>query len=203
MTRSSLLLVLLFAGLCWGEDTTSTTLLLDKDWADSNFRPYFYSHDEYYAIPLPHAPVAFLRNELNKRYKIDLLSTGEAHLTVLSPSDWRILGQRVTMPEVEQLALKQRAHVAKIETLCLGQVVSEVKGKKNTTWVLKVDSPELRQFRRYIWRIYVTKNGSGEDFDWESWNPSVTVGYTDKQLYDEDLTARETFECLIPVKLKP
>lgn len=179
-----------------------SALEFSKKWGAAEGRPYFKSHDDFLSIPLSYPAVATLRGELEKREATKLLHSEESHLNVITPSEWRILKQRIKMDELEKLALKNSIMKMNISPICLARIETLMKGKTNHAWVLLAESPELRNFRRDVWRYYLTKGGASEDFQWKDWHPCITIGYTDNS-YDEEMVMKDKNKCSLQITMTP
>lgn len=194
-----IILVILTSSLSFAEEKA---ISFPKSWSGPVGRPYFKPHEDFLAIPFSYEAISKLREELESRFSIKLLHSEEAHLKVITPSEWRILKQQMTMDELEKLALKSSIMKMNIEPLCLSRVETLLKGKTNHSWVLLAKSSEVRHFRRDVWRYYLTKGGAAEDFQWKNWHPCITIGYSDSS-YDEEMVLKDKNKCAIDITLTP
>ena len=163
-------------------------------------RPYFQSHDEWVGLPLAFAPVEQVRKDLEKMIGKTLQHRGEAHVTVITPPEWRTLSQYIKMDVLDKLVVKEKMMSVKLKVKCLKKVTATIKGKTEESWFIAVDAPELKEYRNQAWRLYVGAGGLPEDFNWKRWSPHITVGYTSQDLHDEDKVSKEKADCVIPLK---
>lgn len=181
---------------------TPAPVVLDKAVEAIASRPAFISHEDWFAIPLVFAPVAKLRAELEKRTGKTLLHRGEAHLTLITPPEWAILSQVLRMKDVEALAAKKKVQERPFTVRCVKKVTATLAGATEESWFIAVSAPELLDFRKDVWRLYMVKGGPSDDFNWRRWAPHITVGFTKRDLYDEDLINKEKADCAYPVTLE-
>lgn len=165
-------------------------------------RPAFVSHDDWFAVALDFTPVEKLRSELEKRIGKTLLHRGEAHLTLVTPPEWSILSQVLRMKDVEALAEKKKVHQQPFRVRCVKKVSATLAGAVEESWFVAVSAPELLEFRKDIWRLYMAKGGPSEDFKWRRWVPHITLGFTKRDLYDEDLVNKERADCAFALTLE-
>lgn len=184
-------LILLLAAVARAESFS-----LASQWSVPSGRPAFISREDWLAVPLPHAEMVRLKEQLEKNDKSVLQSNGETHLKVITPSEWRILKQRLTMEELEKLALKRSLMTMPYAPKCLGKVETIINNKRDYSWVVVGEAQEMRQFRREVWRLYMTKGGQGPEFQWKRWHPTVTVASTSVG-FDDEIAHRDRPECLI------
>lgn len=163
-------------------------------------RPYFKSHADWVGIPMPYAPVEKIREELEKRLGKKLHHQGEAHITVITPAEMRILSQTIKLNTVEKIVVKESAMKAAIKVVCLKKVIVVLGNKTEESWYLSIDSEELREFRNQVWRRFVASGGIPGDFQWKRWSPHITVGYTSREAHDEDRISKEKAECSYELK---
>lgn len=204
MTRRNLsagLVLALFLGASVAR-ATDVPLALAKSVEAVASRPAFVSHDDWFAVALDFAPLEKLRGQLEKRIGKPLLHRGEAHLTLVTPPEWGILSQVLRMKDVEALATKKKVHERPFTVRCVKKVSAKFAGATEESWFVAVSAPELLEFRKDLWRLYMAKGGSSEDFKWRRWVPHITLGFTKRDLYDEDLVNKEKADCAFALTLE-
>jgi hypothetical protein len=182
-------------------ETIIQSIPLSKEIEAVDKRPYFLSHSDWVAVPLPFAPIDQLRQNLEKSINTKLQHRGEAHITILTPPEWSILSQVLKMEDVEKLVLKERLMKAKIKIKCLKKVTATIKGRSEDSWFVAIDSPGMKDFRQEAWRLYVARGGTADDFKWQRWAPHITVGFTARDLHDEDQINKEKVRCAMEINL--
>lgn len=202
MIRKSLSVLIFFLLLSIAHaETIIQSIPLSKEIEVVDKRPYFLSHPDWVAVPLPFAPIDQLRQNLEKSINIKLQHRGEAHITILTPPEWGILSQVLKMEDVEKLVLKERLMNSKFKVKCLKKVTATIKGRSEDSWFLAIDAVGLKDFRQEVWRLYVARGGTADDFKWQRWAPHINVGFTARDLHDEDQINKEKVGCLMEINL--
>jgi hypothetical protein len=177
------------------------TIVADiKELESLETRPYFKPEPDWVGIPMPYAPVEKIRTELEKRIGKKLQHRGEAHITVITPPEFRVLSQTLKMNTIDKIVAKEGSMKAPIKALCLKKVTAVLGGKTEESWFISVESAELREFRNQVWRRFVANGGLPEDFAWKRWAPHITLGFTSRDLHDEDRISKEKAECAFELK---
>lgn len=193
----------LFLAACLATGTSFAAETITSDIATIESlekRPYFKPRSDWVGIPMPYGPVEKLRAELEKRIGKKLQHKGEAHITVITPSEMRILSQTLKVNTVEKIVVKESAMKAKVKVLCLKKVSTVLGSKSEESWLISMESDELREFRNQVWRRFVANGGMPDDFQWKRWSPHITLGYTSAELHDEDRLSKAKTECAYLLK---
>jgi 2'-5' RNA ligase len=164
---------------------------------DRNADMPFLSHkgpgdfDNALALNVRYQPIQELRVAIEKETgrRLDFLKSwspqGEAHVTTITPPEFLKLKKHLTMEHIERIAAK-RIQKADLEVLGIGSGRKEIDGQVEETFFVIVESKLLRQLRREIHRAYVKRGGSAGDWDPERFYPHVTIGYTKRDLHEQD-----------------
>jgi hypothetical protein len=162
---------------------------------EKSLTPEFESHADYLAQSLRSSPFETLRKELEKELRSPLKNRGEAHLTVITPPEWKILEQKISMAEAEKIAMNQKIQAASFEPLCIG--VGEKKAGEKTlkTYFVVVRSPGLLKYRRTLEDLFRSRGGAGA-FRADHFFPHVTLGFTDRDLHESDGVVKDEKSCL-------
>ena len=163
-------------------------------------RPAYQSHSDWVGIPLPFAPVEELRLALEKQLGKKLQHRGEAQITVITPSEWRVISQVLKMNTLDKLVTELKASEAKIKVKCLKKVSVMLAGRSEESWVVSLEAPELYELRQKIWRRFLANGGISHEFPWKRWAPHVTVGFTAQDLHDEDRVSKDRSDCSFELK---
>lgn len=199
--RSLSFLILLLILSCAHANSILQTIPLSKEIVAVDKRPDFVSHADWVAVPLQFASIDQLRQNLEKIIKAKLQNRGEAHITIITPPEWSILSQVLKMEDLERLALKERLMKNTFKVKCLKKVTASIKGRGEDSWFVALKSPGMKDFRQEVWRLYVARGGSPEDFKWQRWAPHITVGFTARDLHDEDQINKEKVGCAMEINL--
>jgi 2'-5' RNA ligase len=121
-----------------------------------------------------------------------LISRGEAHVTVILPTEYDQILQPagVTIDEINRLASqKNRLQKSRFELECLGrvQVVTKSDGvfQQSLQLILK-NYKDLTRFRQDVFKLYVKKGGNPSLFNPENFFPHITLGYRHRDIHVED-----------------
>ncbi|KAF9582365.1 hypothetical protein BGW38_000292 [Lunasporangiospora selenospora] len=131
-----------------------------------------------------------------------LVSRGEAHITVILPTEFDTILQPagVTIKEINDLASrKNRLQKSKFAIECLGrvQVVTKNDGVFQQSLQLIVKrSRDLIKFREDVFKIYVKKGGNPALFDPENFMPHITIGFRGRDIHAEDGVFKRKNACI-------
>ena len=190
-------LVLIFSLISFAAETLTVNI---KELESLDKRPDFKLEADWVGIPMPYAPVEKIREELEKRIGKKLHHRGEAHITVITPPEFRILSQTLKMNWIEKIVAKEGSMKAPIKVLCLKKITAVLGNKTEESWFISVESAELREFRSQVWRRFVANGGIPGDFAWKRWAPHITVGFTSRDLHDEDRISKDKADCTYELK---
>lgn len=113
---------------------------------------------------------------------------GEAHVTVITPPEFaNILSRFLTMKDIEIIAQSEDIQKADLTVYGIGSGKKQIDGKEEETFFLIVDSMRLRSIRHKIWKSYVKKGGSQDDWDPTWFFPHVTIGFTKQDIHEPDI----------------
>lgn len=159
------------------------------------------SHDEqnenksYLAMPLPFPPFDKLRQEIERSENLSLKNRGEAHITVITPPEFKVLQKKISMKEVTQIAAKMKLQETPVKPLCVGK--GSLKDSKETkeTFFVVVQADRLFEIREALQKLYVSRGGNPGDFSPELFYPHVTLGFTQRDLHFEDGVIKDASSC--------
>ena len=154
----------------------------------------------YLSQKILYRPVRELRHELESFLDQELKHRGEAHITVITPPEYRdILSEFMTMEEIRHLAHAFNLQSSPFHIACLGRgTYAELE-----TYFLLVESPRLLQFRQKIQTIYEQRGGVVGGFVAEHYFPHITIGFTQRDLHESDGVRKDPRTCWARVVLKP
>jgi hypothetical protein len=155
----------------------------------------------YLAMTINYGPVRNLFTKLDRVTKRPLKKRGEAHITVITPIEYfHILKKKkITMDQIEQIALENNIQEANFEVLCLGQGSARIKVNEEESeeenYFIVVKSPKLLDIRKKIQVLYISKGGEPEDFRPSHYYPHITLGFTERDLHESDKVIKGTNSC--------
>ena len=156
----------------------------------------FVPQTNYVAMPLPFAPFAELFQQLSANVPEKLISRGEAHVTVLTPPEYDQLKAQISIDEINAIALALGIQNVKVKPFCLGRGDAVIEGKREQTYYVVVEAEGLRKIRLAIAAEFVKRGGSSAVFDAEHFFPHVTVGFTKRDLFDQDGVVKDQNSCV-------
>lgn len=176
----------------------------------NNGRIPFISHkgenrfDSYLALNVRFAPMADLFRQLLNNERKQLTNRGEAHITVITPVEFfDQLKSHISMEEIELLARRKRLQWTKFKIICLGKGVAEI-GKElklEETYYLVVESENLLELRRLIHTEFVKNGGNPAAFDPDHYFPHITLGFTSRDLHEDDGVQKDVNTCVSRVAI--
>ena len=154
----------------------------------------FVSHPDYLAMNVPYAPVKSLFSALPTALGARLATRGEAHITVLMPAEVSVLARRLPMSEIDALARSQGLQSRAWSPVCLGVGIAASNRSLQTYYVV-VRSDALVAFRRAVRDRFVARGGSASAFDAEGYTPHITLGFTQRDLFESDGVTKDVRSC--------
>ena len=121
--------------------------------------------------------------------KTSLETRGEAHITLITPPEFKVLVKKIPAEILHQMADKFIKTTPSFEHVCLG--LGEKFGAGKTYFVV-IKSADLLAFRAslaHVSKLPVTA------FDPANFYPHVTIGFTQRDLHLEDGITKDTRAC--------
>jgi 2'-5' RNA ligase len=146
------------------------------------------------AMTVPDAPVDAVRRQVEAATGLRLIDPGEAHVTVVTPPEFAVLGRLLTMAEIHALAADLQE--TSFEVVCVGRG----QNGERQTFFLVVRSAGLVSIRRDVAALFRERGGSPEAFDPDHYYPHVTLGFTHVDLHEADGVIKDGGSCVAPVR---
>lgn len=122
-----------------------------------------------------------------------LINRGEAHITVITPPEFKILNTKVSAEVIHQ---EWGLWTAKnFKKVCLGEGSITEKKKNLKTYYVVVDTPDILAFREHLKVKYDVP-----EFQASVFYPHITLGFTEKDLHYEQGVIKDQKSC--PQKLQ-
>ncbi|KAI8089671.1 uncharacterized protein BX664DRAFT_333604 [Halteromyces radiatus] len=130
-----------------------------------------------------------------------LLSRQEAHITVISPPEYRILSTstNITIDELNHLAKSHKIQSSIFSVVCLGKVIQKENNFDHVVYQLIISSPSLIKLRESIFRLFYIRKGNPSLFDPHAFWPHITIGFTDHDLFVEQGIYKGLNACYRPI----
>lgn len=150
----------------------------------------------YLALDLPFAGFEKIRKTVEQKQGLTLQNRGEAHITVITPPEYKKMEKKVSMKEITVLAEKMDLLHSPYKLLCVGKGSLKEHDRSKSTFYVVVESDRLFQIRKAVQMLYIKKGGKAEDFNPDLFYPHVTLGFTDRDLHYEDGVIKDASSCL-------
>ncbi|MBC7466586.1 MAG: hypothetical protein H7256_11400 [Bdellovibrio sp.] len=151
----------------------------------------------YVSLDLAYPYYKMISDKLDQRLKTTLKNRGEAHITLITPPEFKVLTTKIEPRRIHTLANEFMATEPKIKNLCLGHFQKKIEGQPEHTYYVVIESSGLVEFRK---KIAEESGLSKTDFDPELFFPHVTIGFTARDLHFEDGAIKNQKSC--PANLK-
>lgn len=118
----------------------------------------------------------------------NLANRSEAHITVITPPEFKILSEKIPAEQIHQEwdTWKRKS----FQQSCLGEGKYSENGKLLKTYYVVINSEDLLAFRKYLKKKYdVTA------FNADSFYPHITIGFTEKDLHFEQGVIKDSKSC--------
>lgn len=147
----------------------------------------------YVSLDLEYPEYKATLDRLDTFLSIKLVNRGEAHITVITPPEFKTLSEKISPEVIHQEWENWSAKI--FDKVCLGEGSLKEKNKVFKTYYIVVHAPEIKGFRMFL------KNKYGVDnFNSELFYPHITLGFTEKDLHFEQGVVKDPKSC--PQKLQ-
>ncbi|KAG9071488.1 hypothetical protein KI688_005700 [Linnemannia hyalina] len=137
-----------------------------------------------------------------------LISRGESHITIITPPEYDTILSKVgmTIHELNALATKnnrlQRAH---FDIECLGRVQTVTQPDnvfQQSVQLIVKNYKDIVAYRTDVFKLFVKKGGNPALFAAENFQPHITLGFKNRDLFVEDGIFKGKNACIHKVQLK-
>ncbi|KAJ2998617.1 hypothetical protein HDV02_004247 [Globomyces sp. JEL0801] len=174
------------------------SLSIPNNFFNSNLNIPFTSHVGYSTVDLGN-DINQTRIDLNQIAGLNLTDRGEAHITCITPPEFKILQLiGINQVELDQLAIDHQIQKTRIQPICLGR--NRANGKIVYNIVIE-KSIEIMNYRRSLAKLYIQKGGNGEYFDPEYFYPHITLGFVGGDVFDSNGVYKGINSCFRNIKL--
>lgn len=159
----------------------------------------FVSHSQekapYLALNVSFSEVNEIKNKLEQKMGKKLINRGEAHVTVITPPEYELLKEKISMTTIDELASLSKIQEAPFQVVCVGKG-SLTSPKLQETYFLVLSAPELISLRKKILQTYITLGGNDQvKFNPEEFYPHITVGFLERDLHIQDGVVKDRSSC--------
>ncbi len=142
----------------------------------------------YISLDLEYPEYQQTLNKLDTFLGTKLVNRGEAHITVITPPEFKTLSAN-TNPENLHKDWEEWK-TKNFRKVCLGEGVLKEKNKLLKTYYVVVESTDLLAFRNFLKEKYSAKN-----FDANTFYPHITLGFTERDLHFEQGVIKSPKSC--------
>lgn len=190
MKIASLIILAAFA-----KEISTTSLLTDGS------KLGFKAQSNYLSMELNYKPSKALRMEVEKDIGMTLKNRGEAHITILTPPEYNVLKGKISIQEINEIALKNKIQESNVKAICVGVGESQNNSALKTYYVV-VDSQNLLKIRKQIADEFTARGGDPEKFDATNFYPHITLGFTQRDLHlESDGVIKNTESCRYTLRI--
>jgi 2'-5' RNA ligase len=185
----------------WGhEDWNLKNLSIDKTQTSN-----FIKHEDqtpYLQLNLNYEPFKEYFEKVDRSSYSPLKNRGEAHVTVITPPEFQDdVMKFVSIKEINEIAEKLNIQKSKYKPICIGKGSLAEKGKYLESYFIIIESEQLLNIRKEIAKLY--KSRGGLKFDPLHFYPHITLGFTDRDLFETDGVTKDIKSCLKTLHISP
>ncbi|KAJ8652990.1 hypothetical protein O0I10_011371 [Lichtheimia ornata] len=159
----------------------------------------FKKNDGWLGMNLDYKYVEPIANKLNSTEQ-PLFNRGESHITVVTPPEFNLLANAgVTLDEINNIARQHKIQASRFRVVCLGREDVKVDNEQYIVYQLIVDSRDLLNIRRAIFRLYASKGGNTALFNPDNYNPHITVAFSVNDLFEANGVSKGYNVCYSPI----
>ena len=142
----------------------------------------------YISLDLEYTPYQTLLKKLETKVG-PLNNRGEAHITIITPPEFKELLNHYTAAEIHAKADAFLKTSPTFKQICIGEGRLKTKAKNFATYYVVLSSPEMLQFRKQ----FASKSSL---FNAEKFYPHITLGFSVRDLHLEDGVVKDQSTCL-------
>ncbi len=157
---------------------------------------------DYAAMNIAFEPILALKKAIEMRDSITLQSRGEAHITVLAPQEMAQLRTKLSLEQINRVIEKADIQKTQFEVVCVGRGSVNLLTRKLSTYFLVVRAEGLVTLREQLSRLFVKAGGVQESFQAQLFYPHITIGFTDRDLHQQDGIIKDSKSCIYPIELQ-
>lgn len=155
----------------------------------------------YVSIVIPFAPISGLKKQIEKRQALQLKDRGESHITVLTPPEIQKLKQHLSDSQIIDSLDTKTLQSEVFQVQCLGSGQLRNAEKPSTTFYIVVRSSGILARRKSLEDLFVSSGGTKQEFDASHFFPHITVGFTDRDLHEQDGVIKNQKSCIEQIEL--
>lgn len=142
----------------------------------------------YISLDLEYARYQSILKAIEEKIGHSLKSRGEAHITIITPPEYKKLSQKISSQQIDELAKIFLKSSPIFSLVCVGTSKKEL----NEIFYVVIESNDLLQFRLQLSKV---SGLAKQDFDPQVFYPHITLGFTDHDLHYEDGVIKNAATC--------
>lgn len=182
-----------------------------EDWSlksfsfDKTLNETFIKHEDqtpYLSLNLNYEPLKEYFEKVDRYTYRPLKNRGEAHITIITPPEFQDdLSKFVSIQEINEIAEKLHIQKSKYKPICMGKAGLTDKDKYLESYFIVIESEDLLNIRKEISTLY--KSRGGNKFDPLHFYPHITLGFTDRDLFESDGVTKDSKSCMKTLHVSP
>ncbi|MES2803890.1 MAG: hypothetical protein V4654_15465 [Bdellovibrionota bacterium] len=146
------------------------------------------STKSYVSLDLEYPEYQQTLNKLDAFLSTSLVNRGEAHITVITPPEFKTLTAKISAETIHQEWEEWKTK--NFKKVCLGEGSLKEKNLVFKTYYIVVEASELLAFREHLKNKYAVENFKASVF-----YPHITLGFTEKDLHFEQGVIKDRKSC--------
>jgi hypothetical protein len=159
------------------------------------------SQPTYISLAVPFSPANELKNDIEKTTGLRLIDRGEAHITVVTPIEMQALRTKLSLASVLSLFAVDTVQEETFRTVCVGRGDLQQGNKTLSTFYVVVKSRQLFERRARLAQAFLQAGGSHNSFKANHYFPHITLGFTDRDLHENDGVIKDAGSCAATLQL--
>lgn len=155
----------------------------------------------YISLAVPFSPANELKKDIEKTSGLRLKDRGEAHITVVTPIEMQKLRTKLSLASIVSLSAVDTVQEETFQTVCLGRGDLQQGNKTLSTFYVVVKSRELFERRARLAQAFLQAGGSHNSFKANHFFPHITLGFTDRDLHENDGIIKDAGSCAATLQL--
>ena len=159
------------------------------------------SQPSYISLAVPFAPANELKKAIEKETGLRLKDRGEAHITLVTPIEMQELLKKLSLATIVSLFEVDTIQEETFRTVCVGRGDLQQGNKKMSTFYVVVKSSDFFERRVRLAQAFIQAGGSHNSFKANHFFPHITLGFTERDLHENDGIIKDAGSCAATLQL--
>ncbi len=159
------------------------------------------SQPTYISLAVPFTPANELKKDIEKTTGLRLKDRGEAHITLVTPIEMQELLKKLSLSTIVSLFEVDTIQEENFQTVCVGRGDIQRRSKKLSTFYVVGKSSELFERRARLAQAFLQAGGAHNSFKANHFFPHITLGFTDRDLHENDGIIKDAGSCAATLQL--